>query len=135
MNEQIKDIGMRLRTLREDMEISAEDMAAFKNEDGSKKYIYVGGNSEITLVNDSASNIINLVFREAEKYRYSVVAKNGDGEMMQTLTNGQDFEGETVAVESEIGAGFVEEEVPEDAGADAFDFGDFGFDDSDEFDD
>ena len=77
---------------------SAEDMAAFKNEDGSKKYIYVGGNSEITLVNDSASNIINLVFREAEKYRYSVVAKNGDGEMMQTLTNGQDFEGETVKV-------------------------------------
>ena len=77
---------------------SAEDMAAFKNEDGSKKYIYVGGNSEITLVNDSASNIINLVFREAEKYRYSVVAKNGDGEMMQTLTNGQDFEGETIKV-------------------------------------
>lgn len=28
MNEQIKDIGMRLRALREDLEISAEDMAA-----------------------------------------------------------------------------------------------------------
>ena len=27
MNEQIKDIGMRLRTLREDMEITAEEMA------------------------------------------------------------------------------------------------------------
>ena len=51
------------------------------------------------------------------------------------VSDDMDFEGETVAVESEIGAGFVEEEVPEDAGADAFDFDDFGFDDSDEFDD
>ena len=51
------------------------------------------------------------------------------------VSDDMDFEGETVAVESEIGAGFVEEEVPEDAGADAFDFDDFGFDDSDEFED
>ena len=77
---------------------SAEDMSAFKNEDASKKYIYVGGNSEITLAKDSAANIINLTFREAETYRYSIVAVNAEGELMQTLTSGSDFEGETLYV-------------------------------------
>ena len=75
---------------------NAEDMAAFKNEDGSKKYIYVGGNTEITTVKDSASNVITLVFREAEKFNYSVQAVNAEGELMQTLTSGSDFEGETI---------------------------------------
>lgn len=75
---------------------TAEEMAAFKNEDASKKYIYVGGNSEITLVKDSASNVITLNFREAETYRYSVVAVDGEGNQIQTLSTNSDFEGETV---------------------------------------
>ena len=75
---------------------SAEDMAAFKNEDGSKKYIYVGGNTEITTVKDAASNVITLTFREADKFNYSVQAVNAEGELMQTLTSGSDFEGETI---------------------------------------
>jgi len=62
--------------------------------------------------------------------------RNYDEEDMNLprVSDDEEFESENVAVESEIGAGFVEEEVPEDAGADAFGDFDFGFGDDDEYD-
>ena len=72
---------------------SAEDMADFKNEDASKKYIYESGNETITLVEDATANVINLVFREAEVWNYTVNAVNGE-EIIGGIAAGTAFEGD-----------------------------------------
>lgn len=51
---------------------SAEQMASFVN--SGQKYIYKSGNTNITLVETAASNVITLVFREAEKYNYTITS-------------------------------------------------------------
>ncbi len=42
-----------------------------------QKYIYKSGNEEITLVADAASNVINLVYREANSYTYKLTSSLG----------------------------------------------------------
>ena len=58
-----------------------------------KKYIYKEGNDNITLVANAASNVITLVYREANTYTYKVTSSLG-----AELANSSDFEGETVTV-------------------------------------
>ena len=58
-----------------------------------QKYIYKEGNNAITLVADAASNVITLVYREANTYTYKVTSSLGS-----VLANSSDFEGETVTV-------------------------------------
>ena len=77
---------------------SAAETAAFKNEDGSKKYIYVSGNEEIELVKEAESNAINLVFREAAKWSYTVYAIDSEENPIDVIKSGKDFEGEVVNV-------------------------------------
>ena len=72
---------------------SAKDMAAFKNEDSSKKYIYESGNETITLVKEASSNVINLVFREAEVWNYTVNAVSGE-DILKEIVSGTAFEGD-----------------------------------------
>ena len=72
---------------------SATDMASFFNEDKTMKYIYVSGNETITAVENAESNVITLVFREAEKYNYILKSNLG-----ATLKEGADWEGETLNV-------------------------------------
>ncbi len=76
---------------------SETDMAYFYTDDKAKKYIYVSGNTEIETVKESESNVITLVFREANKYGYRLDAVDPDGKSLKEgLLIGIDFEGETV---------------------------------------
>ncbi len=54
---------------------SAAQMADITYND--QKYIYKSGNEEITLVADAASNVINLVYREANTYTYKLSSSLG----------------------------------------------------------
>ncbi len=76
---------------------SETDMAYFYTDDKAKKYIYVSGNTEIETVKESESNVITLVFREANKYGYRLDAVDPEGKSLKEgLLIGIDFEGETV---------------------------------------
>ena len=79
------------QTIGESVSASNEDKASFFNEDGTMKYILTSGDSPIELVADAASNVINLVFREAAKYNYTVT-----NSFSETLASGETFEGETI---------------------------------------
>ena len=59
----------------------------------AQKYIYKSGNQNLTLVATAASNVITLVYREAETYTYKVTSSIGT-----VLVNSSDFEGETITV-------------------------------------
>lgn len=72
---------------------SAADMAAFFNADNTMKYIYVSGNQTITAAENAENNVITLVFREAEKFAYTL--KNSLGGIIK---EGTDWEGETLNV-------------------------------------
>ena len=75
---------------------SDEEIAAFKNEEGSKKYLYVSGNETITVDGDASKNVINLVFREAAIWNYSIVAMDAnDAVLKDSIAVGSNFEGET----------------------------------------
>lgn len=72
---------------------STDDMASFFNADKTMKYIYASGNQTITAVASAESNVITLVFREAEKFAYTLKSNLG-----ATLKEGSDWEGETLKV-------------------------------------
>ncbi len=66
---------------------------------GEKKYILESGDEMIELVSDAASNVINLVFREAAQYSYIVNAINkDDNAVIENILAGSDFEGATIVV-------------------------------------
>lgn len=73
------------------IEVNA-DAQAFDFTEGDQRYIYVSGNTTITTDEDGSSNVINLVFREAVKYDYSIVTSLGE-----TLKSGSEWEGVTVS--------------------------------------
>ena len=77
---------------------SDADMASFKNEDGTKKYIYESGNAEITLDKDAENNVIDLVFREAAQWSYTVNAIDADENVLSVIKSDKNFEGETFTV-------------------------------------
>lgn len=56
-----------------------------------QKYIYKSGNANITCVETAASNVITLVYREANTYTYKLTSSLGT-----VLANGSDFEGNSV---------------------------------------
>lgn len=85
-------------TIGNEATASATDMASFFNTDSSKKFIYQNGNKTITLVKDSASNIIPLTFYEASKVNYTVNAADEAGNTLAKIASGTNFEKETVKV-------------------------------------
>ena len=70
---------------------SDEEKASFFNEGKTKKYILKSGDSPLELGKDVSSNKINLVFREAATYSYSLISDKGI-----VVNSGSDFEGEKV---------------------------------------
>lgn len=72
---------------------SDEEKASFFNEGKTKKYILKSGDSPLKLGEDVSSNEINLVFREAATYSYSLVSDKG-----VVLNSGSNFEGETLPI-------------------------------------
>ena len=77
---------------------SDSDMASIYTEDNTKKFIYASGNETITLAADSASNVINLVFREAEVWSYKANAVNESNEIIKTLVEGTGFEDDILSI-------------------------------------
>ncbi len=70
---------------------SAAQMADVTYSD--QKYIYKSGNTNITLVADAASNVINLVYREANTYTYKLKSSLGT-----VFANGSGAENDVVYV-------------------------------------
>lgn len=62
-------------TVGTEVTASSSDMASFFNDDKSMKYIYKSGNDTLIAQEDSAQNIINLVYRDAQEYKYTVKSK------------------------------------------------------------
>jgi len=81
-------------------EISLKDAfkEPFYNEDNSAKYIYVGDDAEGKTVAADGSTIVTVTVRVADKFKYSVVAVDEAGELLQTLNRGSNFEGESFKV-------------------------------------
>ncbi len=73
---------------------SAEDLAAFYNDDKTKKYIYESGNANIVTVADATANVITLTFREAAIYNYTINA-SVNGQTIE-VSKGQTFEADEV---------------------------------------
>ncbi len=96
-------------TLKEDavvnsivgLEVSAssDQTADFKVGEGEtlKKWIYVSGNNVITTVEDGASNIITLIYREASIFNYTFTAKAGET-LLETYASATGFENDRIAV-------------------------------------
>ena len=88
-NEEIKSDIVTDAMVDDEVTASAAQMnpIVFNNQ----KYIYKSGNENITLVEDAASNVITLVYREANTYAYKLTSSLGT-----ELANGSDFEGNKV---------------------------------------
>ena len=91
---EIKDATVRNGAANEAAEVVNSDKESFKNADGTKKYIYKSDDSEGKTIAEDGSTIITVTFREAAKYNYSVEAVNEAGELMSSLGEYSDFEGE-----------------------------------------
>ena len=88
---EIKDAATYDVEIGEEYTASEADMAPIYAND--KKYIYASGNTTATAVAEAESNVITLVFREAEVFNYSVVSNLGN-----IIAEGSTFEGEAASV-------------------------------------
>ncbi len=85
MNEQIKDIGLRLRSLREDMEISAEEMAAKLEVDIDSYLAYESGEMDFSfsLIYNAADilgvDVLDLISGSAPTLSMCCMVKKGKG--------------------------------------------------------
>lgn len=85
MNEQIKDIGLRLRCLREDMEITAEDMAAKLEVDLDSYLAYENGEMDFSfsLIYNAADilgvDVLDLISGSAPTLSMCCMVKKGKG--------------------------------------------------------
>ncbi len=61
---------------------------------GGKKYIYKSGNTPIEAVEDAASNVITLVFREADMWTYTINAVDDKEAVIKEVVSGTQFEGD-----------------------------------------
>ncbi|GEM_PF-7047058 len=61
---------------------------------GGKKYIYKSGNTPIEAVEDAASNVITLVFREADTWTYTLNAVDSEDDVIAEVVSGTQFEGD-----------------------------------------
>ena len=85
MNEQIKDIGMRLASLREDMEISPEDMAKKLNVDLETYKAYEKGDMDFSfsVIYNAADilgvDVLDLISGDAPTISMCCMVKKGKG--------------------------------------------------------
>lgn len=85
MNEQIKDIGLRLRALREDMEITTEEMAAKLEVDHDSYLAYESGEMDFSfsLIYNAADilgvDVLDLISGSAPTLSMCCMVKKGKG--------------------------------------------------------
>ena len=78
--------------------ISDEAKQPFYNADKSEKYIYVADDAAGKTIAGDGSTVVTVTVRLAEQFRYSVVAVDESGELLQTLNTDFNFEGESFKV-------------------------------------
>ena len=85
MNDQIKDIGMRLACLRDDMEISAENMAQKLGVDAKTYMAYERGEKDFSfsLIYNAAEilgvDVLDIISGDAPKLSLCCMVKKGQG--------------------------------------------------------
>ena len=70
-----------------------EDLLPFFSSDNSIKYVYSSGNDVIIAAKDPAQNVIELTFREANKYTWTVNMVNSEGKAIAEPNTGEAWEG------------------------------------------
>lgn len=95
---EIKDADIsRSGVIGKTVTLTESDKASFKNNGGTKKYIYVSDDSGSNAIEGDGSTIITVTFREAETWSYTVNAMNGNSKIAE-IFNGSNFEEENVTV-------------------------------------
>ena len=96
----VDESGNELKTAKEyggvvgdSVVLTDTDKASFYNSENTKKYIYVSDDSEGKTVANDGTTAVNVTFREAETYNYSVVSNLGD-----TIASGSAFEADSFKV-------------------------------------
>jgi hypothetical protein len=74
------------------IELSASQTADFKNEDGTKKYIYVSNDAEGKTAAADGSTVITVVYREAAIWGYTLNAVDGESNFIGFAAQGTVFE-------------------------------------------
>lgn len=90
-NQPIKDAETRSGAIGDPITLLPSDKEPKWNADGTKKYFYLNDNAEGLTIN--AETVVNIVYRDAEVYNYSVVSNLGS-----TIATGTGFEGESLRV-------------------------------------
>ncbi len=89
----IKDDEVASTFVGFEYEPEEEYIDAFITEDGSTKYIFKESGSTI-IVEDASANELTLVFREAQKWNYTLNAVDEEGNLLTELVSEQTFEQE-----------------------------------------
>ncbi len=93
MNEQIKDIGLRLRYLREDMEITAEEMAKKLDVDPETYAAYESGDMDFSfsVIYNAAEilgvDVLDLISGSAPTLSMCCMVKKGKGYSVSVRTS------------------------------------------------
>ena len=96
---EIADASVNEILIGETVAIADENKVAIWNAGKTKKYIYKSCDIEsLVTVADGTANIITATFREAEVYQYYVEALDAEENLLKTLAEGSNFEGETITV-------------------------------------
>lgn len=89
----IKDDEVASTFVGFEYEPEEEYIDAFITEDGSTKYIFKESGTT-TIVEDASANELTLVFREAQKWNYTLNAVDEEGNLLTELLSEQTFEQE-----------------------------------------
>ena len=91
---EIKSSDTRSESIGSGIVITDADKAAVYNEDHTVKYVYVSDDAADKTVAADGSTVITVTFREAATWNYTINAVDGDGNLLQTLKSGSNFEAE-----------------------------------------
>ncbi len=91
---EIKASDTRSESIGAGIVITDADKAAVYNEDHTVKYVYVSDDAADKTVAADGSTVITVTFREAATWNYTINAVDGDGNLLQTLKSGSNFEAE-----------------------------------------
>lgn len=93
---EIKASDTRSESIGAGIVITDADKAAVYNEDHTVKYVYVSDDAADKTVAADGSTVITVTFREAATWNYTINAVDGDGNLLQTLKSGSNFEAENL---------------------------------------
>ena len=89
----IKEAETRSGAVGDGITLLPSDKEAKWNSDNTQKYIYESDNTESLTVADGGTTVVNIIYRNAEVFNYTVVSSLG-----ATLNTGSGFEGESIRV-------------------------------------